>query len=133
MTPIALARNWWMIATRGTVAIVFGVTLLTWPSISLPWVVVLFGVYATLDGLWAIGSTITLARRLVVLPLVLEGVASLVFGLMALASPFVSHEFLQVVTGWGVLTGLLELIAAGGVPRETNAHWLWGRGCPGRC
>ena len=25
-----------------------------------------------------------------------------------------------------MLTGLLELIAAGAVPRETNAHWLWG-------
>jgi uncharacterized membrane protein HdeD (DUF308 family) len=126
MTPSALVRNWWMIALRGTLAIVFGVTLLAWSSITLPWIVVLFGVYATLDGLWAIGSTITLARRLVVLPLVLEGLASLVFGIMALAWPFVSREFIQLVTGWGILTGLLELIAAAGVPRETNAHWLWG-------
>jgi uncharacterized membrane protein HdeD (DUF308 family) len=126
MRPIALARNWWMIGIRGGLALVFGVTLLAWPSIPLPWAVVLFGVYATLDGLWAIGSTIRLARRFVVLPLVLEGLASLVFGFMALAWPFVSREFLHLVTAWGVLTGLLELIAAGSVPREANAHWLWG-------
>src|SRR5262245_36867669 len=109
MIPISLARNWWMIAMRGGLALLFGVTLLAWPTIPLPWAVVLFGAYATLDGLWAIASTLTLARRLVVLPLVLEGLASLVFGCMALASPFVSREFLQLVTGWGVLTGLLEL------------------------
>jgi uncharacterized membrane protein HdeD (DUF308 family) len=126
MAPTTLARNWWMIAVRGGLAVLFGATLLAWPNIALPWVVVLFGAYATLDGLWAIGSTISLSRRLVVLPLVLEGLASLVFGLIALAWPFVSREFIQLVTGWGVLTGLLELMAAGGVPRETNAHWFWG-------
>src|SRR5690242_18779718 len=126
MTLTTLARNWWMLAIRGNLAMLFGITLLVWPDITLWTVVLLFAAYAILDGLWAIASTITLSRRLVVLPLVLEGLASVVFGVIALGAPLVSREFIQLVAGWGVITGLFELVAAGGLPRETNARWLWG-------
>jgi|SRR5689334_22386837 uncharacterized membrane protein HdeD (DUF308 family) len=126
MTLSTLARNWWMIAIRGNLAMVFGITLLVWPNITLPTVVVLFAAYAIVDGSWAVASTIALARRFVVVPLLLEGVASVAFGVIALSSPLVSRDFIRLVAGWGVITGLFELVAAGGLPRETNAHWLWG-------
>lgn len=124
MTLTTLARNWWMLAIRGNLAMLFGITLLVWPNITLWTVVLLFAAYAILDGLWAIASTITLSRQLVVLPLVFEGLASVVFGALALGAPLVSRDFISLVAGWGVITGLFELVAAG-LPRETNARWLW--------
>ena len=126
MTLNTLARNWWMIVIRGVLAMLFGVVLWLWPEMTLAAIVVLFGAYAILDGLWAIASTISVSRRLVALPLVLEGLASIAFGVIALAWPHVSRDFIRLVAGWGVITGLFELVAAAGLPRETNAHWLWG-------
>lgn len=126
MTLNTLARNSWMIMIRGVLAMLFGVVLWLWPEMTLATVVGLFGAYAILDGLWAIASTMSVSSRLVVLPLLLEGLASVAFGVIALTWPHVSREFIRLVAGWGIITGLFELVAAGGLPRETNAHWFWG-------
>jgi uncharacterized membrane protein HdeD (DUF308 family) len=122
-----LVRNWWMVAIRGLLAIAFGLALLLWPSVSLPIVVVLFGVYAMLDGVWAVASAIRVAdRRVDSWPVAVEGLASVVLGFTALAWPFVSREFIYVVSTWGIATGALEIITALRMSRETAAHWLWG-------
>jgi uncharacterized membrane protein HdeD (DUF308 family) len=127
MTPAILARNWWMVAVRGGLAVLFGLTLLVWPEVTLWVVVLLFGAYAILDGLWAVASaTWASTRSLVALPVLAEGLVSLTLGVVALSWPFVSREFIFVVAGWGVLTGLLELLAAAAIPREAAGHWLLG-------
>jgi uncharacterized membrane protein HdeD (DUF308 family) len=55
-----------------------------------------------------------------------EGLVSLALGTLALGWPFVSREFIQLVAGWGVLTGILEIVTAAALPRERAAHWLMG-------
>src|SRR5215467_1783594 len=54
-----LSRNWWVLLLRGLVAIAFGV--LTWvqPGISLAALVLLFGVYALVDGVLGVWTAIT--------------------------------------------------------------------------
>src|SRR5882724_88784 len=47
-----LARNWWAIALRGVAAIVFGVLTLLVPGVSLAVLVLLFGSYALVDGIF---------------------------------------------------------------------------------
>jgi uncharacterized membrane protein HdeD (DUF308 family) len=122
-----LARRWWMIAARGVLAAAFGVTLLAWQDITLPSVVVLFGIYALLDGGWAFGSALALPTRSIGrLAVAAEGGVSLVLGGLALAWPFVPQEYIQLIAGWGIATGLLELITAATVPNERAGHWLLG-------
>jgi uncharacterized membrane protein HdeD (DUF308 family) len=122
-----LARNWWMIAVRGALAIGFGVALLAWPAVTLSIVVVLFGAYAILDGVWTLLSILAVPKHLFARTTVaLDGLVSLALGGLALAWPYVPREFIQLVALWGVLTGILEVLAAASIPRERVGHWLMG-------
>ena len=122
----ALARNWWMMAVRGLLAMLFGIAILAWAHDSLWSIVVLFGGYAILDGLWAIAAVIRASPqgpRREAWPLAAEGGASLGLGLLALVWPFVSHETILIIAGWGLITGALELVLASRAP-DRAICWL---------
>lgn len=127
MKLMALVHNWWMMAIRGGLAIAFGLAVMLWPNVTLSIIVVLFGVYAVLDGAWAVAAA---ARTSVfdAWPVALEGCVSIALGGLALLWPFVSGEFVYVLAAWGILTGALELIAAAGLPRSRAGHWLLATG-----
>jgi uncharacterized membrane protein HdeD (DUF308 family) len=123
----SLTRNWWMMALRGVLAIAFGLAVLLWPRVTLSTVTVLFGIYAVLDGAWTIAAARhTTVRLLEAWPVVLEGAVSIGLGLVALMFPFVPRQFVYALAAWGVITGVLELIAAIRLPREGAGHWLLG-------
>jgi uncharacterized membrane protein HdeD (DUF308 family) len=129
MTIMALFRHWWMMAIRGGLAMLFGASILAWPSRTLSTVVVLFGLYAVLDGVWAIATARAASRRVVeTWPVGLEGVVSVVLGTLALAWPFISRDLIYVIAGWGVITGILEVAAALRLSSSTAGHWLLGTG-----
>jgi len=46
-----VAGQWWGVALRGLVAILFGVLALTWPGLTLDALVLLFGVFVLADGI----------------------------------------------------------------------------------
>ncbi|HEY5387598.1 MAG TPA: DUF308 domain-containing protein, partial [Thermoleophilia bacterium] len=85
---IGFCEKWWLIALRGAVALVFGLTVLLWQDPSAAFVAVAFGVFALVDGLvlgavGAVGRDV-LEQWWVVL---VEGVVGMVVGLVALAWP----------------------------------------------
>jgi uncharacterized membrane protein HdeD (DUF308 family) len=124
-----LGENWWMVGARGALAILFGVLLLLRPAMTLDRVVVLFGVYATLDGAWAIASALWVTRTpFAGWPILFEGAVSLVVGILALAWPFVPRYLVGEIAAWGLLTGVLQLIAAARLPREGAGRWLLATG-----
>jgi uncharacterized membrane protein HdeD (DUF308 family) len=49
-----LARNWWVLALRGVLAIIFGVLALIWPGLTLFVLITMFGAYALVDGIFAV-------------------------------------------------------------------------------
>ena len=125
----ALVRNWWMMAVRGTLAVLFGLAIFGWSGGMLSLLLVLFGGYAILDGIWALASSIRLSeRRLEGWPVLLEGAVSLGLGVLALVSPMVSHRLIDVIAGWGFAIGVLEIVAAARLPRALSGHWLLGIG-----
>ena len=129
MNLAALVQNWWMMAIRGALAIVFGLTIVLWPGVTLPIVVVLFGLYAILDGAWTIAAGARASSWFLdAWPVILEGVVSIALGGLALAWPFVSRQFIYVLAGWGLATGVLELLAAIHLPRVGAGYWLLATG-----
>jgi uncharacterized membrane protein HdeD (DUF308 family) len=57
-----LVRNWWMMAGRGILAVLFGTVILLWRIPVFDAVIVSFGTYAIADGILAIASAIRAAR-----------------------------------------------------------------------
>jgi hypothetical protein len=96
-------------------------------NVTLSIVVMLFGLYALLDGVWTIGAGTRASTHVFdAWPVLLEGVVSVALGLLALAWPWVPRRFVYVLAAWGLITGVLELVAALRLPREGAGHWLLG-------
>ena len=125
----SLAKNWWMIAGRGLLAVLFGSVIALWRIPVFDAVIVSFGTYAILDGLLAIVSAVRAARpRMAGWPIALEGTVSVVLGVLAFVWPFFPRRAITVLIAWGVLTGIFEIVAAVQLPREFAARWLVGTG-----
>ena len=79
-----LFRNWWMFAVRGVLAIVFGILALIWPESTKTALVLLFGAFVLVDGIFAVAAGIAshgyFDRWWALL---LEGVTGIVIGLTA--------------------------------------------------
>ena len=116
-----LARNWWMLALRGVLAIVFGILVFFSPDLAWAVVIGLFAAFALIDGVLAITAAVVgheHGRRW--WALVLEGVVGLGAGILTLAWPEVTGLVLLYFIGfWAVVTGVLE-----------SGPWRWPGSCP---
>jgi uncharacterized membrane protein HdeD (DUF308 family) len=121
-----LTRNWWVFLVRGLMGILFGVVTLFQPVISLAALVLLFGAYAFVDGIFAIVSAIR--RRTGSGPwwlLLLEGVAGIAAGVMTLLWPgLTAIALLYVIAAWALVTGGFEIAAAIRLRKIINHEWL---------
>src|SRR5919202_1056413 len=85
-----LARNWWALALRGVVAILFGLAALIWPGLTLTGLVLLFFIaaWAIITGVVEIVAAIRLRREIEgEFLLGLSGALSVIFGLILIARP----------------------------------------------
>jgi uncharacterized membrane protein HdeD (DUF308 family) len=121
----ALVSNWWMLAMRGVLAVLFALAALVWARITLGEFVLLFGSYLLLDGLLAVASAIRSAERFTqAWPLLLEGAVSVALGVLAWVSPHISWAVLFLIASWGIITGVLEIVAAVGLRPDATSQWL---------
>lgn len=121
-----LSQNWWAVALRGVAAIIFGALALAWPGLAFTALVLVFGIYALWDGVFAIVSVLTRHtggnHRWFML---LEGVVSLITGIVTFAFPDIAGvALLYLIAAWAVVTGILELVAAIRLRREITGEWL---------
>jgi uncharacterized membrane protein HdeD (DUF308 family) len=120
-----LVRNWWMMAGRGVLAVLFGAAIALWRIPVLDAVVVSFGTYAIADGILAIAAAVRAARpRLAGWPIALEGVISIILGVLVFVWPHLPRRAIGVLAAWGMLTGICEVVAAARLPRALAAHWF---------
>jgi uncharacterized membrane protein HdeD (DUF308 family) len=121
-----LARNWGWIALRGALAIVFGVLALAWPASAFAAIVLLFGAYAFVDGVFALVALFRGAGRERFWMLVIEAVVGIGIGILTIVRPAATALALLYYVGiWAILTGILELVAAIRLRKEiTGEFWL---------
>ncbi|RPH70762.1 MAG: HdeD family acid-resistance protein [Myxococcaceae bacterium] len=121
-----LARNWGWIALRGALAIVFGVLALAWPASAFAAIVLLFGAYAFVDGVFALVALFRGAGRERFWMLVIEAVVGIGIGILTIARPAATALALLYYVGiWAILTGIFELVAAIRLRKEiTGEFWL---------
>jgi uncharacterized membrane protein HdeD (DUF308 family) len=118
----ALSKNWWALALRGLLAVLFGFAALVLPLDSLASVGRLFGAYAILEGVLVTLTGIRRTRYRGVL--IAEGASGIVAGLVALAWPSITAlVLLYVVAIWAILSGVAEIFAAVALRREMVGEW----------
>lgn len=114
-----------MVALRGALALLLGVLMLGRPYWPLNLLVALFGIYALLDGTWAIVSALCVSRvRFAGWPVLFEGLASVAVGTLALTWPLIAREIVLAIATWGLLTGVMEVSAGFRVPPLGAGRWL---------
>jgi uncharacterized membrane protein HdeD (DUF308 family) len=122
-----LARNWWALAIRGVAAILFGVFAFFIPLAALWALIILFGAYSLVDGVFAIIAAVRAAQaherwaQLLVagiFGIVIAAITWLAPGLTALA-------LLYLIAAWAVVTGVFEIIAAFELRKHIEGEFWW--------
>jgi uncharacterized membrane protein HdeD (DUF308 family) len=99
-----LARNWWALALRGLVAVLFGLLTFFLPGITLVTLVLLFGVYALVDGIFNLIAFVRVPSHH--WALLIEGLIGIIAGILTFA--------------WPAITAIVLLyVVAGDFPRST--------------
>jgi uncharacterized membrane protein HdeD (DUF308 family) len=121
-----LARYWWLVALRGALAILFGILAFIWPGLTVAVLVLLFGAYALVDGLFAIGGTISAMRNhRRWWPLLVEAVLGIGIGVATFLWPGVTAlALLYLIAAWAIATGVFEIIAAIELRKAISGEWF---------
>ena len=123
-----LTRNWWVLAVRGALAVLFGLLALIWPGITVLALVLLFGAYALVDGVMALYTALFDRGRLGGRGggwLVLEGVAGVLAAIGAVVWPGITAlVLLYLIAAWALVTGVAEILTAIRLRREIEGEWL---------
>ncbi|MDE3150903.1 MAG: HdeD family acid-resistance protein [Gemmatimonadota bacterium] len=119
-----LTRNWGWVVLRGVVAIMFGVLTLMRPGITLALLLLWFGAYALVDGVfmivWAIANRHGQPRWGTLLFGGLLGVAA---GVVTMLMPQITaFALITLVAVWAIVMGIVEIVAAVRLRREITGE-----------
>ena len=123
---LVLVRNWWALALRGVFAVLFGLIAFLMPGVTLAALVLMFGAYSLVDGVFSIIAGIRAAeRRERWWPFALEGLLDILVGLIAFFMPAAAaFALLFVVAAWAIITGVLRISAAIRLRKEIRGEWM---------
>ena len=121
----AESGHWWALALRGAIAILFGLAALLRPDIALEALILLFGAYALVDGVFAIvgifGGTRGGTPRWLLL---IEGIAGILAGIIAFVLPgLTALVLLYLISAWAIVTGIFEIATAIRLRQEIRGEW----------
>jgi uncharacterized membrane protein HdeD (DUF308 family) len=120
-----LAQNWWLVALRGALGIVFGIIALVLPGVTMAALILWFAAYMAVDGILAIVAGVRAARRGERWgALILEGVVDLIAAAIAFVMPIATLlAFVYLTAAWAIVSGALMLAAVFRL-RRTHGKWL---------
>lgn len=121
-----LSRNWGWIALRGVAAVVFGLLTLFDPSISLAALVLVWGAYAFVDGIFSVVSAVRDRREEPHwVSLLVTGIAGVVAGLITFFVPGITAlALLYFIAAWAFITGIAEIVAAVRLRKVITGEWM---------
>src|ERR1700676_4439961 len=121
-------RNWWIMALRGLLAVIFGLIALLAPGIALLAFIYVFAAYALLDGIITVYTAIqergSMSRWGWIL---FEGLLGILAGIVAFVYPgLTAVVLLYIVAIWAVVTGIMEIAAAFLIRGFAAREWALG-------
>jgi uncharacterized membrane protein HdeD (DUF308 family) len=103
--------SWWAIVLRGVLAVVFGILVLSRPGVGLAFLVLMFAVYAAMDGLFALATAVSHGRAGLSWGWwLVEGIVSLAIAALAVARPGITLLAIVLLIAFrAIAMGLFEL------------------------
>jgi len=105
--------GWKVLIARGVIGVVFGIVAIVWPVETVTALVVLWGIWALVEGISCLVQAARPEPGASRLVSVLLGVVGLVAAFFAIFSPQVTAETLTWILGlWLIIRGLFEVLGA---------------------
>jgi uncharacterized membrane protein HdeD (DUF308 family) len=129
LRPLAgiLAQNWWAVALRGVLGILFGLVAFFLPGTLMLSIILIFAGYLLADGVLGIVAAVRRAARRHDRWgwLTFEGILSIVTGVIAALWPRLTLViFVLIVAAWAVVSGTLMFAAAFNLDTKHGRWWL---------
>lgn len=121
-----LARNWWAVALRGLAAVIFGLIALFLPGVTILSLVLVFAIYAVIDGIAAIVAAVRAVRHGEAwLFLAIAGLAKIAAGVFAAFWPGITALVFVLVFGAGeIVAGAFTFGSALDLKEDHGRWWL---------
>src|ERR1700746_2228368 len=121
-----LKRHWWVPVLRGVAALVFGVMAFVYPGLTVAVLVLLFGAWVLVDGVFrvvgAIGhrpSDADWGWQLVI------GILGIIIGFLTFHAPQITALALIIyIAAWALMIGATEIALAIKLRREIKGEWF---------
>lgn len=124
--PLTYFAQWWVWMLRGLLAIAFGLLAFFMPGLTLALLILLFGIWAFVDGI----AHLSLALRAeTVHPWLhgLEGLIGIGVGVIAFFYPMATAlALVYVIAVWAILTGMARVALAFLLRETASREWLIG-------
>ena len=108
-----LAKDWWLLALRGLLGVIFGVVALIMPVATILALVLLFSAYMLVDGCFALYTAVRAMRRRDSwgMPLI-QGIANIATAAIAFLWPGITVlAFVVLLSAWAIVSGCLMIMA----------------------
>src|SRR2546428_2438365 len=121
-----LKRHWWVPVIRGIAAIVFGVVALRYPGLTVATLVLFFGAWVLIDGVFRIVGAIAgrasdpeWGFHLII------GIIGIMIGFLTFRAPLITALALIIyIAAWALMIGATEIAFAIKLRREIKGEWF---------
>ena len=121
-----LKRHWWVPVLRGVAAIIFGVIAFTHPVMAAATLVLFFGAWVLIDGIFRIVGAIghrdsdpDWGFNLII------GILGVIVGLLTFRAPGITALALVIyIAAWALMIGATEIALAIKMRREIKGEWF---------
>src|SRR5690348_7819419 len=121
-----LKRHWWVPVIRGIAAIVFGIIAFTHPAMAAATLVLFFGAWVLIDGIFRVVGAIghrasdkEWGSDLII------GILGIIVGLLTFHAPGITALALVIyIAAWALMTGATEIALAIKMRREIKGEWF---------
>ena len=117
-----LARHWWVVLLRGVAAILFGLMAYAWPGVTIAVLVLFWGAYALVDGIFEVVAGVRAKWG----SLILLGILGIAAGVITFFWPGITAiALLYIIAFWAIVAGVMQIAAAIRLRKEIQGEWLW--------
>jgi uncharacterized membrane protein HdeD (DUF308 family) len=125
--PSMAKKIWIFVIIRGVLAIIFGLIALFAPIATAIALAILIAAYAIVNGVFDIIEAIRHRGSSSMVPGIVLGAVSIVFGILVLVWPGMSLGILVILVGvWAVIIGIIQIVASVRHRAVPHSGWVWG-------